>query len=297
MQNDLIANFQTKLPFYLVDRYNFDFELYNNYINEGGICYCGNTISSIDTENKLIVLNNGDKIEYNILVGADGANSQIRKLIDRKYKPNGFCLEIEQSKIKKSDLINIHFGCVDKGYGWYFNKNTFSTIGFGGEYEKTKLQSILNSKNNIFKYYNIDNKNVKGAFIPFGKFLKKPCRDNIILIGDAAGFVDPITGEGLYFCFKSSILACQAIIEYKKSSKNFPLAYYYLNLIGDIHKRIEEANRLKKIIFNKFFQNLFFPRIKKHLSFAAYICDSVISTYSKSYRHLIINYLLERQKK
>ncbi len=39
-----------------------------------------------------------------------------------------------------------------------------------------------------------------GAFIPYGKYVKTPAKNNILLLGDAAGLVDPITGEGNLFC-------------------------------------------------------------------------------------------------
>ena len=43
---------------------------------------------------------------------------------------------------------------------------------------------------------------IKGGMLPFQGPLPATAGDNIILIGDAAGFVSPISGEGIFFRFK-----------------------------------------------------------------------------------------------
>lgn len=295
-KDNLILNLKTKIPFYLVSRKEFDFDMYKEYINKGGICFTESTISKIDTENNFIYLSSGKKIMYSILIGADGANSQVRKLIDKEYKPNGFCLEVEEFPIKNSNNINIHFDCFYKGYGWCFNKGSFSTVGLGGEYNKQKILESTELSNVIFKYYNVNSKDVKGAFVPFGKFVKNPCKGNILLIGDAAGFTDPITGEGLYFCFKSAIYACNAIKDYFSYNNKFTLEELYLPKVREIQEKIKEANKLKKFIFNKVFKNLTFAFLKNNLEFTKYVCDDIISTYTRNYKQIISSYLLSRLK-
>ena len=49
----------------------------------------------------------------------------------------------------------------------------------------------------------------------FGQYINKPINKekNLLLVGDAAGFVDPITGEGIYFAVLSGIKASEIIIK------------------------------------------------------------------------------------
>ena len=47
---------------------------------------------------------------------------------------------------------------------------------------------------------------IKGHFIPFGDFRRSPGKGNILLCGDAAGLVEPITGEGIAFAMLSGFL-------------------------------------------------------------------------------------------
>ena len=41
---------------------------------------------------------------------------------------------------------------------------------------------------------------------------RRPARDNVVLVGDAAGLVDPLSGDGMYEAFTSARLAAEAIL-------------------------------------------------------------------------------------
>ena len=41
---------------------------------------------------------------------------------------------------------------------------------------------------------------IKGAFVSSGYYVKKPVKNNVLLVGDAAGLVDAMSGEGI-FCY------------------------------------------------------------------------------------------------
>ena len=58
----------------------------------------------------------------------------------------------------------------------------------------------------------------KGAFLPAGGFYRKIYNDGIILAGDAGGFADPLTGEGLYYAIRSGKIAARQIIQGELSS-------------------------------------------------------------------------------
>lgn len=155
----------------------------------------------VNQEEHTVVLSSGEVLSYRYLIGADGANSQIRKLVDSKYKPNALCLEFDYSTYPIEDEIQVFFSVINSGYGWCFPKKDKYAIGIGSDVKnskiiRTKLQKFCND---IGKGFN--EQKISGAMIPFGKFVKKPVSENILLIGDAAGFVDPVTGEGLYLLF------------------------------------------------------------------------------------------------
>ena len=42
--------------------------------------------------------------------------------------------------------------------------------------------------------------------------MKMPARHGVLLVGDAAGFVDPLTGEGIYYAHQRAEVASRAIL-------------------------------------------------------------------------------------
>ena len=61
-------------------------------------------------------------------------------------------------------------------------------------------------------------KTLKGWPIPFGSLPSKRSRGNVLLIGDAASFVDTLTGEGIYYALRSGEYAAMAVSAVLKKS-------------------------------------------------------------------------------
>ncbi|MHA1973433.1 MAG: geranylgeranyl reductase family protein [Candidatus Hodarchaeales archaeon] len=128
--------------------------------------------------------------------------------------------------IDKATLV-IFFGVVPRGYGWLFVKDGFLNIGIGATAEDLEGKSskkvynefinLLYSKNYIPKDLVLTK--AKGHRLVFRKPAKKTVFDNLLLVGDVAGFVSPVTGEGLYYGIKSGQLAVEAIIRSIKTCK------------------------------------------------------------------------------
>lgn len=54
---------------------------------------------------------------------------------------------------------------------------------------------------------------VKGHHLPFGSFAQHTTFDRALLLGDAAGFINPLTGEGIEFALESGAFAAEAVAE------------------------------------------------------------------------------------
>lgn len=62
------------------------------------------------------------------------------------------------------------------------------------------------------KSLHCDTPKLRGSHIPAGGFLRRLGKGNIILAGDCGGFVDPFSGEGVYYAVKSGeIAAAEAV--------------------------------------------------------------------------------------
>jgi flavin-dependent dehydrogenase len=82
-----------------------------------------------------------------------------------------------------------------------------------------------------------------------GPPLPKTVTDRVLLVGDAAGFVSPLTGEGLYYGIRSSQLAADIITRYIMDDSN--LAVYqnaWLNSFGN--DLIKYGLPVRNLIYN-----------------------------------------------
>ena len=297
-KNERLTCSEVDIPLYFVRREKFDFFLVKKYKENGGILFEGEKNYTVDFENKTITLGNGGIITFNYLLIADGALSPNAKKLGIKRKNTGFCIE---AHIPKGDVsypggVKIFFGIVKKGYAWCFPSGNDICVGLGGVYSKsTDYKSILDG---LLKQLGADTENTKykGAFVPYGSSVDQShCPDNIILLGDAAGFVDPIYGEGLYFALTSGIEAAGAYISAVRSSDSLNAVYYKKTEF--IVKTIKKGNRLKNIFFSHPVGFLFKRRIKNKDFFVRFYCDRQISKYGYDYSRMIKLYSDYRKEK
>ena len=207
-EDRLLCTFQLRTEMRTVERIAFDDVLLNEYKNAGGAFIQGKLSKIEERENKIyLTLQDGTRIICNKLIGADGANSVVRKYLQPGFPKGMLCLE-EKCNKKTDRNVQIHFTKkIKDGYLYLFpTPNGFVA---GGGYTKTRLEVIrteLREKNLS------DGENIKGAMIPMFDKMDYPFRENIYLIGDAGGYVDSISGEGLYYAIKTGEIAASSIL-------------------------------------------------------------------------------------
>ncbi|HCI56039.1 MAG TPA: hypothetical protein DFI01_08965 [Bacteroidales bacterium] len=287
------SSVRTKSIFYLVDREKFDYHFILNYQKAGGHLYESCTVKKYGTNQ--LILSNGDVISFKVLAGADGANSEVRKKVDPVYRPNALCLEFNKYSTNIETSICVYFSAEPSGYAWCFPKSDLYTIGIGAPVNRNKnlKQSFMRFCKSIGQ--EDDPQKITGAMIPFGKYVKHPCKDNIILVGDAAGLVDPITGEGLYFAFRSSQLAARAIM--KNIDTGCKLDEVYYKQIIELQKIIRNANLFKALLFNGFNRKYFLGRIGGKFHITRYFIKNILANYRMTYMDLVKNYSKNRRER
>ncbi|MCH2308056.1 MAG: NAD(P)/FAD-dependent oxidoreductase, partial [SAR202 cluster bacterium] len=119
---------------------------------------------------------------------------------------------------KRSLLVHFKPGGIE-GYGWVFPKKNILNIGFGG-YNRTiksiKIKEIWEDYINLLKkdgYFPKDQEipPVKGAPLPLDGPIKATTMDNTLLVGDSAGMVSPLSGEGIYYGMHAGKIAIDTI--------------------------------------------------------------------------------------
>jgi flavin-dependent dehydrogenase len=158
----------------------------------------------------------------------------------------------KQDFARQVEVPEVYYGVVKWGYGWVFPKKDHLTIGIAGLYRHNPdikkaftdfLENDLGLSSRI---------TMKGFYLPFGSYSKQPGEGNILLVGDAAGLVDPITGEGIAFAMQSGQFAALSIAEAIK--KNEPATAYriYRKKLKKITRTIDHANYVKHLIYPEF---------------------------------------------
>ena len=129
-------------------------------------------------------------------------------------------------------VLAIFFGAVPNGYGWVFAKDGFLNIGIGATAVLLKDVGAMQAYNRF-----LDNLRAQGVIpsglelqpgvgcpLPFKHTAERTVYGNLLLVGDAAGFVSPLSGEGIYYSIKGGQLAAEAIFRHKENG--VPLEAY-----------------------------------------------------------------------
>ena len=199
------CDFDTAIELRLVKRKEFDNQLLELYKSLGGEFQQGSFLRFEEQEDGLVVtLKSGEQIACRYLVGADGSTSSVRHFLANN-NDNGFLI-LEQC-VKKSPDNAIEIGLSKhydlRGYFYRFPNSEFDAIGYGDEAATPqKFREILKEKN-------IPETKLLGCYI----YLKNdyPLHERVILIGDAGGFANRVTSEGIKAAFETARNAAEAI--------------------------------------------------------------------------------------
>ena len=176
----------------------------------------------------------GEQKKYfgNIVLGADGPYSIVSRKSglynsDMNYTAVGLRCYYENVE-DLTDQIELHYvNETIPGYFWIFPAgNKKANIGVGllksrAKKKKYNLQQIMkqviNSKNFKYRFKNSNAlEKPKGWNLPFGNTKRGNHGNGFLLLGDAAGLVDPFTGEGIGNAMESGKIAADIVLKAKK---------------------------------------------------------------------------------
>ncbi len=187
------------------------------------------------------VVSSGEKIllktstlsfEAEIALGADGAHSILNKrLTENKVEKNHYCAGLRQyyANVKgfhPQNHIELHFYKeLLPGYFWVFPlPNNQANVGVGmlsGEVSrkkinlKEKLIEIIKTHPNLKDRFEHATplENIQGFGLPVGSTKRSISGTRFLLLGDAAGLIDPFTGEGIANAIRSGRVAAAHVLK------------------------------------------------------------------------------------
>ena len=169
----------------------------------------------------VVVRTNGETFEGRTLVAADGANGRTAKLsgIDVKFWQQvaleGNITPANGVPEEWQDVLGLELGSMPGGYAWIFPKGDHLNIGLGGwRYVGPTLRERLDR---LVRFYGFDPAGlwgVRGHHLPIRQPGSLLVDGNVVLVGDAAGLVDPMTAEGIYSTIWSGRAAAKHLAAY-----------------------------------------------------------------------------------
>ena len=204
------------------------------------------------------VITERNTILAELLVGADGVFSKVRKQLELEnpaFFPKrelliGVTTDIPFEVLNPlcKDCVHLFFNFgVGIDYGWAFPKQSTFNVGFGYKLKRNfpvVIERVLKSFVPQVNEEQLSRLRISAGALPIFYNGQFPFIQwgHIILVGDAAGFVDEWTGEGLYYGVKSAVHAATAI------------KLYFTH-----HRKMNFLRNYSRLCLKDFYSNLFLP--------------------------------------
>jgi geranylgeranyl reductase family protein len=155
-----------------------------------------------------------------LLVGADGANSIVVNSLG--WRDNfefgvglNALINTDAKTLQNWDgLMGLDWG-IPGGYGWVFPKHGHIAVGAGGSHRVAlKLKTYARGLIKAYGLDHEDNFTLRGRLMPVLKAGRPLSFERGLLVGDAAGMVDPLSGEGIYYGLQGVYLAIEPLMSF-----------------------------------------------------------------------------------
>ena len=201
---------------YLTQRSRLDAFLVERAVESGAVLRERSPVQAVERHrDHVAVTAGGQGFDGRTLVVADGANGPTARLagiaLDRRM---GIALEANVTAAGAADawhsMIGLDLGSTPGGYGWLFPRADHVNIGVGGWLHAAPgLRARLER---VARFYGLDPAgmwNIRGHHLPVRRSGAPLASGNVVLVGDAAGLLDPLTGEGIHAAFWSGAAAAR----------------------------------------------------------------------------------------
>jgi geranylgeranyl reductase family protein len=200
---------------YMTQRCLLDQHLAERAAEAGADLHDGEAAREIDARETGVTLRTDkDVYDSRLLIGADGANGiSGRSLGLRPEYEDAVALEgnvpfTGDVPERWRDVVALDLGGLAGGYGWVFPKSDHLNVGVGAwKYAGFTLRPKLAELATRYGFDAGSVENLRGHHLPVRRSGTPIARGPVALTGDAAGLVDPLSGEGIHMAFASGRLA------------------------------------------------------------------------------------------
>jgi geranylgeranyl reductase family protein len=176
--------------------------------------------ATVDLQPSNTVLLGGVRLDVGVVVGADGANGTTARALGLgsgivhgvAYEGNIGYDELPRERYHRRAVVEL--GDIPGGYGWVFPKGDHANVGVGAwQSEGPRIRAHLERVCAAHGLRADQLGGLRGHRLPLRRPGTRIATDRALVVGDAAGLIDPVSGDGMYECFVSSKLAAAAILD------------------------------------------------------------------------------------
>ncbi|MFH1723566.1 MAG: geranylgeranyl reductase family protein [Elusimicrobiota bacterium] len=213
----------------------------------------------------------GDVLRAKLVIGADGVNSVVAKDagLNPGWPQDSIAVDMMEEtpyaslQVRDKDAMYVFYGVGHMhGYGYVFPKADHLNLGLGiliSDYKArangTPYAGHLRFLDGLAKSGIVRGSSERGNFrgyrIPVGGALERTYADRVLLCGDAAGFVNAFTGEGIYFAMASGEHAARAALGALERGRfdAGALAGYQRLWRDEFGRELEQSVTVQRILF------------------------------------------------
>jgi len=188
-----------------------------------------------------------------VLIGADGANGVTGRA-------SGLTPHFEEAVALEANLpslpdipkdwreyVGLDLGGLAGGYGWVFPKDEHLNLGVGAwKYAAFTLRPKLTELCIRYGFDASRLENLRGHHLPLRTARSPIAGGPIALVGDAAGLIDPLSGEGIHMAFASGRLAAENAMRYL-AGETKSMAGYERAVDAELQPELDISRRLQEL--------------------------------------------------
>ncbi len=259
----------------VVARSEFDLRLVQRATSAGATLVRARTRSfdRVDTAWRLVT--SGQEVQARWLIGADGASSFVRKRLSHAFSRRDISIACGYYVHGvTSNRIDIAFEEEPAGYLWSFPRRDHLAVGICAQADVATTATLMPLVDRWL------NANVTGGqrerySWPIPSLTVEaidrevPSGDGWMLIGDAAGLVDPITREGIFFALHSAEIAARSL----RAAR--PAIAYADHLRSAVYDELRLAARIKARFYRPAFLSLLVRSLQRSSAIRGVMTDLV----------------------
>ena len=253
---------------YILNRRIFDYDLSRYAANAGVEIFTKSYVKNVLINNNKVegvifdFLGEEKKVKAKVVIGADGLTSRvgrwsgIKTQVKMKDMESAVQYSVSNVDVEPNKMIMyVGKNYAPGGYLWVFPKgDRFANIGIGisGKYAKQKSAKKYLDEFMQKKYPNASILTTMCGGVPCGKPMRNPVKEGLMLVGDAAHQINPMTGGGILSGMTAGYLAGQVAGDaIKKNNISYDMLKIYSDKMWkEFGKNYEKFYRIKEAVHN-----------------------------------------------